>query len=223
LKVRELGDDVRSLPGGPKADRLPVRRHVAWRIGTRDATPTRVPHETDKPLGDAPRSESSSLAEERPSATPPLFAIAGAGTGRPPEPVRSTSETRVKAVSPQRRLLVVEDQNMLGRLFRDLAAEFCEAWLATSAHQALAMLEALPFDVVLADANLGSPRSGIWLHREVALRWPRIRRCLMSGADHQPVGDEYVFFFKPLSMEDLRSAVFGDADPTLQRPWLKAL
>ena len=112
------------------------------------------------------------------------------------------------------RLLVVDDHELLGRLFRDIASDFCEAWLATSAHQALAMIEAQPFDSVLADANLGGSRSGIWLHQQIALRWPAIRRCLMSGGDYSPHHDEYVFFMKPLSLEDLRFAVFGDAAPT---------
>lgn len=99
---------------------------------------------------------------------------------------------------------------MFGPILRDVASNFAEAWLAQSAHQALALLEAVTFDVALADANLRSARSGLWLLHEVSVRWPDVRRCLMSGTAHTPRHDEYAFYFKPLSLETLRSAVCGE-------------
>ena len=80
------------------------------------------------------------------------------------------------------RILVVEDEDavraIVGEQLRDLGYE---EWLAADAEQALALLHAHPFDLVLTDVVMPGRLNGKGLADEVGRLWPATRVAFMSG------------------------------------------
>jgi DNA-binding NtrC family response regulator len=80
----------------------------------------------------------------------------------------------------QSAVLFVDDERLLARAVqRELRGHFdCEVALGRA--EALPLLEARDFDFVVADFLLADG-NGVDLLREVAQRWPRCRRILISA------------------------------------------
>src|SRR5262245_33819967 len=86
----------------------------------------------------------------------------------------------------------------------------CQA--ASTAEQALALLEEQPTGIVVTDLRMPG-RGGVWLVREVQRRWPgtdiivitagddgdAALRCFEAGADH--------YFLKPIKLDEFRHAL----------------
>lgn len=84
------------------------------------------------------------------------------------------------SATSQRRVLVVDDEVLVGRALSRVLSLVADVTHAIDAEEALRRLEREPFDVVIAD-YLMPGRDGVSLLAEVARRWPRARRVLHSA------------------------------------------
>src|SRR5262249_6274858 len=75
------------------------------------------------------------------------------------------------APAPERRarILVVDDEELVGRVIRRALSPAHHVTVTTSASQALAAIEEAPFDLILCDVMLPEP-SGVDLHAQLAER-----------------------------------------------------
>lgn len=78
------------------------------------------------------------------------------------------------------RVLVVDDELLVGRALSRSLAQVADVTHAVDAAEALRLLDAHVFDVVVADFSMPM-RDGLSLLHEVAERWPHVRRVLHSG------------------------------------------
>jgi len=88
--------------------------------------------------------------------------------------------------APARILLVDDVRLVLTSLRRVLERAGFRALACESAGDALALLERERVDVVLSDFMMPG-MNGIELLREVAARWPRARRCLLTAQAEKEV------------------------------------
>lgn len=79
------------------------------------------------------------------------------------------------------RVLIVDDEPLVARGVTRVLVQLAEVMHAVDAAEAVRLLESREFDAVLADYHLPG-RDGLSLLREVAKRWPRLKRVLHSGA-----------------------------------------
>lgn len=79
------------------------------------------------------------------------------------------------------RVLLVDDEPLVGRALYRMLSKSADVTLAGSAADAVALLERRPFDAVVSDYQMPG-RDGLSLLEEVAERWPHVRRVLHSGA-----------------------------------------
>jgi response regulator RpfG family c-di-GMP phosphodiesterase len=100
----------------------------------------------------------------------------------------------------------------------DVLARAARSWRfqcqsATSAEEALALLEERPTPIIVTDLRMPG-RGGLWLLREVQRRWPEaaiivvtageldadtVGECLRAGAHH--------YFLKPINLDEFRHAL----------------
>lgn len=78
------------------------------------------------------------------------------------------------------RVLVVDDELLVGRALSRTLAAVADVTHAVDAAEALRLLEARDFAVVVSDFSMPA-RDGLSLLEEVARRWPHVRRVLHSG------------------------------------------
>lgn len=78
------------------------------------------------------------------------------------------------------RVLVVDDELLVGRALTRSLASVADVTHAVDAAEALRLLDAHDYDVVVADFAMPQ-RDGLSLLEEVSRRWPRVRRALHSG------------------------------------------
>lgn len=78
------------------------------------------------------------------------------------------------------RVLVVDDELLVGRALTRSLTAVADVTHAVDAAEALRLLEAHDYDVVVADFAMPH-RDGLSLLEEVSRRWPRVRRVLHSG------------------------------------------
>ncbi len=108
------------------------------------------------------------------------------------------------------RVLVVDDETLPRRaVARWLGGLGLDVVAVGTAAEALALLAAESFDVVIADWLLRPPERGDRLLVEVRDLYPKVRRVLFSG---QPIDDTSCAHFciaKPDSVETLERAVYG--------------
>jgi CheY-like chemotaxis protein len=101
-----------------------------------------------------------------------------------PEPVAAPSPTPgASAPAPaavRRRLLVVDDEEIIRSVFRDLMSKECEVLLAADAEEALAHLRRGPVDLIITDKNLPG-LTGLELAQEARKLDPQSRVILMTG------------------------------------------
>ena len=113
----------------------------------------------------------------------------------------------------QPRVLAVDDDATARRnLVLALAREGCEVVTAASGREALELLEAREFDVLLTDLHLGQS-DGMELLERVRARWPDTRVVVITGYASIPSAVEAVkkgafqYLAKPFAIEELRSIV----------------
>jgi DNA-binding NtrC family response regulator len=108
-------------------------------------------------------------------------------------------------------LLVEDDPFLLDCTAELLTAGGCDVIRASSAGEALAVMETGPVPpTVVTDISLADDQSGLDLARQIAERWPAVRLLIVSGA-HRPARDEYperaIFFTKPYAQGALLALV----------------
>jgi CheY-like chemotaxis protein len=79
------------------------------------------------------------------------------------------------------KVLVVDDEPLVAKGLSRMLAQVAEVTAAVDAVEALALLSSRPFDAVVSDFHMPG-RDGLSLLREVAERWPGVKRVLHSGA-----------------------------------------
>jgi hypothetical protein len=133
------------------------------------------------------------LADEAPAATPPPEAAPPLG------PLR---------------ILAVDDEPRLPKMVHLMLRQHGHAVVqANSGEEALARLEAEPFDVVLSDVNMGAGMSGWALAHRVGERWPGTRFVLATGwgaqidADRARAAGVAAVVSKPYSKDELLLAL----------------
>src|SRR5439155_17538374 len=112
---------------------------------------------------------------------------------------------------------VVDDEvSALDVLVRAARSWRYECQAATSAEQALSLLEKRLTPIVVTDLRMPG-RGGVWLVREVQRRWPEVSiivitaghdtdavsECLSAGAHH--------YFLKPINLDEFRHALEATA------------
>jgi CheY-like chemotaxis protein len=116
-----------------------------------------------------------------------LKSAAGRGTAvRIELPIADLGEGAPKhadrAAGRRLRVLAVDDEIALARLTEtSLSQDGHEVAIATSAEEAVTLLEARPFDVVLSDLGMGAGWNGWQLAEEVRRRWPGTAFVLATG------------------------------------------
>jgi PAS domain S-box-containing protein len=109
-----------------------------------------------------------------------LFPAAAGRAGDAPAPKQSAS--RVQAL----RILAVDDEPSLRLLIpRLLGQDGHHVTVAASGEQAISILEAQEFDLVISDLGMGPGMNGWELADQVRLRWPSIRFTLATGWGEQ--------------------------------------
>jgi CheY-like chemotaxis protein len=83
-------------------------------------------------------------------------------------------------VSPSTVLFVDDEARILSAFQRGLRREGYRILVAPSPEKALDVLEAEPVDVLVTDQKMPG-MSGLQLLERVALRWPGVRRVLITG------------------------------------------
>lgn len=113
-------------------------------------------------------------------------------------------------------LLFVDDEERIVKLLKIMFRGDYEVYTATSARDALAILETVPVDVIASDQRMPE-MTGIQLLSQVRERWPEIVRLLLTGySDLVAIvgavneGEVYRFINKPWNQAELR-AVIADA------------
>ena len=116
---------------------------------------------------------------------------------------------------PGRRVLLVEDDASVAAVALDILTGFgLEVELAENGPDALRVLHARRFDVMLTDIVMPGGMSGVELAREAARTWPDMRIALTSGyvgddVDAVLADNPWPFLRKPYSTEQLRSIIDG--------------
>ncbi|HVE84564.1 MAG TPA: hybrid histidine protein kinase/response regulator SinK [Myxococcales bacterium] len=98
----------------------------------------------------------------------------------PPATVfRVTFATAADAVS-RKRLLVVDDEAIIRMVFKDLMGKECDVIEAQTAEEAIELLRAGPYDLIITDKNLPG-LSGLDLAQEARKADPNSRVIIMTG------------------------------------------
>lgn len=118
-----------------------------------------------------------------PEADPGPLGLAHGGPGEP-GPSRRSDLVPLAPAATARRVLVVDDEEQIGRslarLLGRLDVSGLEVEVASDAASALARLEGARFDLVISDYRMPG-EDGISLLAKVRERWPDSLRVLMTG------------------------------------------
>jgi DNA-binding NtrC family response regulator len=113
------------------------------------------------------------------------------------------------AQKQKRRVLVVDDENSVLFTYRMILEEkgYAVATALTSG-EALALLDANPFDIVLCDLSLEQNRSGFEVFEHVRQKTPRTPCVLLTGyANEDAIAradkDGVAVLFKPIDVKEL--------------------
>ena len=85
-----------------------------------------------------------------------------------------------EAPAPRKRLLVVDDEAIIRMVFKDLMGKECDVIEAQTAEEAMELLRAGPYDLIVTDKNLPG-LSGLDLAQEARKADPNSRVILMTG------------------------------------------
>ena len=114
---------------------------------------------------------------------------------------------------PTRRVLVVDDEPEVRRvLARLLTRERCHVVEVADAAQALALLDATAFDLLVTDVVLGAGLDGVALGREARRRRPGLPVIYVSGYPRDALALAALaagewFLPKPVAIADLRATL----------------
>ncbi len=146
---------------------------------------------------------------------------ATAGAGHPERTLRAATRARKKfgaggaARLPACRVLVVEDEPLLGGLLKEMLAEIgCRARLHSIAGRALADLTKNDYDLVISDMKLPG-HDGPWLFEQLRRRRPELagRTLFITGDTVSPAARRFLrasgrqVLPKPFHLDELRAAV----------------
>lgn len=114
----------------------------------------------------------------------------------------------------KKRILFVDDEPLMGDLFRLMFESMKDQWelyFANSGPEALELLEKVPCDVVVSDMRMPG-MNGAQLLNEVLKRYPRTARIILSGyAEREAVarclGAAHQFLQKPSDILSLKSTL----------------
>jgi CheY-like chemotaxis protein len=95
-------------------------------------------------------------------------------------PNPATASPAPTPATSRRRLLVVDDEEIIRSVFKDLMSRECEVLEAANVEEALAHLRRGPVDLIVTDKNLPG-RSGLELAQEARRLDPSSRVILMTG------------------------------------------
>jgi CheY-like chemotaxis protein len=109
-----------------------------------------------------------------------LFPAPGTLPVVPAAPAPAIIAAAPAPVPSHRRLLVVDDEEIIRSVFKDLMGRECEVLEAANAEEALAHLKRGPVDLIVTDKNLPG-LSGLELAREARQLDPGSRVILMTG------------------------------------------
>jgi response regulator RpfG family c-di-GMP phosphodiesterase len=118
----------------------------------------------------------------------------------------------INAVASCKVTVVDDEPSALDVLVRAARSWRFECQAATTAEQALALLEISPTPIVVTDLRMPG-RGGVWLVRQIQERWPdvavivvtagreddAVSECLHAGAHH--------YFLKPIKLDEFRHAL----------------
>ncbi len=116
------------------------------------------------------------------------------------------------AASADRRILIVDDEDMLRGIFAECLSDLYSCATAANYEEAVAHLNREPFALVISDVTMPG-RSGIELLREVVSRFPDTMVVMVSGIDRsQRVLDAmrlgaFDYLIKPCELDVLEMAV----------------
>jgi DNA-binding response OmpR family regulator len=124
----------------------------------------------------------------------------------------------------RRRLLVVDDESVIRRIFSDLMSKECEVTEAETAEQALRLLREERFDLIVTDKNLPG-RSGLELAQEARRLDPASRVMMMTGYPSLVTAQQALelglvdYLLKPFDdirevREKIRTALVAPRQPT---------
>jgi CheY-like chemotaxis protein len=123
----------------------------------------------------------STLAEQPPPATVFRVLFPALESVPAPTPVATPAPTPAPTPTAQRRrLLVVDDEEIIRGVFRDLMGRECEVLEACNAEEALEHLQRGPVDLIVTDKNLPG-LSGLELAQQARKMDPASRVILMTG------------------------------------------
>ena len=111
-----------------------------------------------------------------------------------------------------RRILIVDDEEPLRKMFADYLSESFACVTAASADEALAHLAAGPYGLVITDVMMPG-RNGVELLRDIKARYPDTAVIMISGVDRlQRVRDAlrvgaYDYLIKPCDLDVLQMSV----------------
>jgi len=131
-----------------------------------------------------------------------------------------------------KRILFVEDNELLLELYGLLLADCRDEWettLAPEGQTALKLLQQSPFDVVVSDMQMPG-MDGIQLLTEVAKLYPQSSRIIVSGISDQAIAVDslnctHLFIPKPFDVKILKSTLarIGSLDAYLKDDKLRGL
>ena len=115
-------------------------------------------------------------------------------------------------------LLLDDDPLVAAGLVRQLRGRV-KVSVTSSVNEALQLLETQSFDVVLSDQNLDRGLTGLDFFQLLSVRFPRIRRVLMSGGEVERwFGIAHALISKPVLQDDLLAALLPQARQDVARP-----
>jgi HD-like signal output (HDOD) protein/ActR/RegA family two-component response regulator len=114
----------------------------------------------------------------------------------------------------RKRILFVDDDPVLGRVYASVLQSESHRWevrSAASGLEALDMIARTPFDVVVTDLRMPQ-MTGIELMAKIRELYPRTSRIILSGIRDQgeiarSLGDTHQFIPKPVKLETLRESL----------------
>ena len=127
--------------------------------------------------------------------------------------VAATSPEPREPNARQKLLLVEDDPDVRSALADLLSADGHTVTTATSADEALDILERTPQTLVLSDVDLGGQTHGVALMHQIAQRYPTLPRILMSGlpteilATRFGLADQQPLLSKPFTISQLEAAI----------------
>lgn len=123
------------------------------------------------------------------------------------------SPVEVPAPTAPPHVLLVDDEPLVLAALERILRRSAEVTSVGSHREAIAALEAGPFDVVIADHDLSAETTGLALLEEIAARWPRTARILhtatppRSTAADQARGVVHALARKPVELNELHRVI----------------